>query len=301
MNQGVSRTLKLMGAMVLGLAVPAAHELHFLIRYAIMAMLWFAFLDIRPTGFRRQHLFLLAANWAVGLLAWSLLAPFNRELALAALLIGLTPTATASPVVTGMLGGRVEFVAGSVLLTNVCAGILFPLILPFFLGSQVAIPFTPFLRQTVVVILLPLVAAQCLRVASPKGTQAVLRYRAISFYLWMGALFLITSNASHFLLGQWHTGGAAHLGLLGQIGFTAIVICIVNFTFGWKLGGGSGLSREMSQSLGQKNTMLTIWIALMYANPLVALGPTFYVLCHNSYNAWQLARCPVAKEDEVEV
>ncbi len=288
-----------MGAMGLGLAVPAAHELHFIIRYAIMAMLWFAFLDIRPTGFRRQHLFLLAANWAVGLAAWSLLAPFNRQLALAALLIGLTPTATASPVVTGMLGGRVDFVAGSVLLTNVCAGCLFPLVLPFFLGSDVAIPVAPFLRQTVIVILIPLGAAQCLRVASPKWTQAILRYRAVSFYLWMGALFLITSNASHFLLSQWLTGeGAAHLGLLAQIGLTAAVLCIVNFTLGWKLGGSGGMAREVSQSLGQKNTMLTIWIALMYANPLVALGPTFYVLCHNSYNAWQLARCPARGMEE---
>ncbi|MDD5351020.1 MAG: hypothetical protein PHQ12_12480, partial [Chthoniobacteraceae bacterium] len=114
----------------------------------------------------------------------------------------------------------------------------------------------------------------------------------ISFYLCMGALFLITSNASYFLLSQWHAEGGAHLRLLGQLGLTAAVICAVNFALGWKLGGSGGMSREVSQSLGQKNTMLTIWIALMYANPLVALGPTFYVLCHNSYNAWQLARCP---------
>lgn len=293
MNQGISRTLKLLGAMGLGLAIPAAHEFQFLIRYAIMAMLWLAFLDIRPAGFRRQHFFLLAANWAIGLTAWALIVPFNRELALAALLIGLTPTATASPVVTGMLGGRVEFVAGAVLLTNVSAGCLFPLVLPHFLGTEVQIPFAPFLRQTAIVVLLPLLAAQLFRVAAPGAARVVLRYRSLSFYLWMGALFLITSNASHFLLTQWHAEGTAHFRLLGQLALTAAAICAINFALGWKLGGSGGVSREVSQSLGQKNTMLTIWIALLYANPLVALGPTFYVLCHNSYNAWQLARGPV--------
>ncbi|MEK7414548.1 MAG: hypothetical protein AAB263_14635, partial [Planctomycetota bacterium] len=47
--------------------------------------------------------------------------------------------------------------------------------------------------------------------------------------------------------------------------------------------------REASQSLGQKNTTLTIWMAATFANPIVALAPTFYVLWHNLVNAAQLA------------
>jgi hypothetical protein len=48
------------------------------------------------------------------------------------------------------------------------------------------------------------------------------------------------------------------------------------------------LSREASQSLGQKNTTFTIYLALTFANPLVALGPTCYVLWHSLWNSWQL-------------
>lgn len=290
MNQSLLRTVKLMGAMILGLAIPAAHTLHFFIPYAIMAMLWIAFLDIRPVGFRREHLVLLGLNWAIGLAAWSALMPFNRQLAFAALLIGLTPTATASPVVTGMLGGRVEFVAGSVLLTNVAAGLLFPLVLPLLLGSNLAIETAPFLKQTVCIVLGPLLVAQAMRVGAPGLTRAVLRYRQVSFYLWVGVLFLVTSHAGHFLRSQWHQGG--NPAQLVQLALLAAVLCAVNFSLGWKLGGGPGISRELSQSLGQKNTILTIWIALTYVSPMVALGPTFYILCHNSYNAWQLARAP---------
>ena len=52
--------------------------------------------------------------------------------------------------------------------------------------------------------------------------------------------------------------------------------------------GGREFPREASQSLGQKNTSFTIYLALTYANPLVALGPTCYVLWHNLWNSWQL-------------
>ena len=287
MNQSVLRAVKLLGAMVLGLAVPAAHEFRFLIPYAIVATLWFAFLDIRPVGFRWEHLLVLSLNWAIGLAAWGALMPFNRQLAFTALLIGLTPTATASPVIIGMLGGSVEFVAGSVFLTNVVAGLLFPVVLPLLLGSNLSIETAPFLKQTVCIILGPLIAAQALRVAAPALTKTFLRYRRVSFYIWLAVLFLVTSNAGYFLRGQWRHGGS--FWQLTQIGLVAGVLCAINFGLGWKFGG-RGIPREVSQSLGQKNTLLSIWIAMTYVNPMVALGPTFYILCHNTYNAWQLAR-----------
>jgi len=297
MNQSLLRTVKLLGAMILGLAFPAAHVFQFLVPYAIMAMLWIAFLDIRPIGFRREHLLVLALNWGVGIAAWSVLMPFDRQLAFAALLIGLTPTATAAPVVTGMLGGRVDFVAGSVLVTNVTAGLLFPVVLPWLLGSDLTIQTAPFLKQTVCIILGPLVVAQALRAAAPVWTQAILRFRHVSFYLWLAVLFLVSANASEFLRNQWQHG--MHLGQVGQIALVAVILCAINFWVGLK-AGGKGIPREVSQSLGQKNTLLTIWIAMTYVNPMVALGPTFYILCHNSYNAWQLARHPVRCDGEVD-
>ena len=52
--------------------------------------------------------------------------------------------------------------------------------------------------------------------------------------------------------------------------------------------GGKSFAQEASQSLGQKNTTFTIYLALTYANPLVAFGPTSYVLWHNLWIAWQL-------------
>ena len=64
-------------------------------------------------------------------------------------------------------------------------------------------------------------------------------------------------------------------------------ICALNFLLGAWIGGKE-FRREASQALGQKNTTFTIYLAMVYANPLVALGPTFYVLWHNLWNSFQL-------------
>ena len=58
--------------------------------------------------------------------------------------------------------------------------------------------------------------------------------------------------------------------------------------------------RESSQSLGQKNTTLTIYLALVYAGPLAAMGVISYVLWHNSYNALQLFRVDQRKRKKEE-
>ena len=42
------------------------------------------------------------------------------------------------------------------------------------------------------------------------------------------------------------------------------------------------------QALGQKNTVLAIWMAVTYLNPLSSVGPGSYVVWQNIINSWQL-------------
>ena len=42
-------------------------------------------------------------------------------------------------------------------------------------------------------------------------------------------------------------------------------------------------------------TTLSMYLALTYASPIAALGPTFYLLWHNLWNAWQLYRASERK------
>jgi BASS family bile acid:Na+ symporter len=96
-------------------------------------------------------------------------------------------------------------------------------------------------------------------------------------------MFLITANASRFLRDHAET---PHL-VLAQLAGISLLICVANFALGRWIGGKE-FGREASQSLGQKNTAFTIYLALAYASPVVALGPTCYVIWHNLWNSWQL-------------
>ena len=124
-----------------------------------------------------------------------------------------------------------------------------------------------------------------IRLFCKKATELPKKLKNFSFFLWVGAIFLIIANASAFLHGQSHLPKTVLL----EIAAISLAICAFNFWFGQFLGGKK-FRRESSQVLGQKNTTLTIYLALANANPLVALGPTFYVLWHNGWNTWQLHR-----------
>ena len=74
---------------------------------------------------------------------------------------------------------------------------------------------------------------------------------------------------------------------LVYIGISAVILCFLSFFLGGKLSRKK-YARESSQILGQKNTSFTMFLALQFANPLVAIGPIFYIVCHNTWNAIQM-------------
>ena len=111
-----------------------------------------------------------------------------------------------------------------------------------------------------------------------------MRLRNVSFGMWVVSMFLISANASDFL--RQHTE-APHR-LVAGIAAMSLLVCAASFALG-RVIGGREFGREASQALGQKNTTFTIYLALTYASPVVALGPTFYVVWHNLWNSWQLA------------
>ncbi|MDR0901412.1 MAG: hypothetical protein LBM92_01415, partial [Opitutaceae bacterium] len=134
-------------------------------------------------------------------------------------------------------------------------------------------------------VFMPMAAAFVTRRIFPAAQALPARLGNASFGTWILALFLITANASWFLRNEsTATGGA-----LARIALVTAVVCAINFTLG-RLIGGREFAREAGQSLGQKNTNFTIYLAMTYASPLVALGPTCYVICHNLWNSWQLHR-----------
>lgn len=281
------KVLGLLLMMVLGILLPQVSRFSFLIQYLLMAMLFFAFLDIEihPRSFHTGVVWLVLANILVAFAAYLLLRPLDISLAVTAFITGIAPTATAAPVIIGFLKGQVEYVVGAVLVGNITMSLLLPVVLPFVVGDVVEISVWQVLRPVLVTMFVPLILARLSHLLPHQAQAVIRRGRDFSFTFWLLALLISSAKASDFLRSDVSASASVVL----PIALLSLLLCVVNFSLGALLGG-ERFRQEASQSLGQKNNAFVIWVALTFISPLVALGPTFYILYHNLYNSWQIYR-----------
>lgn len=272
-------------AFAAGYLVPQAASYTFLIRYFLMIMLFIIFLQVKVQGMRprKNHWRILTANIAIGIIAWLLaLLTGSRDLAHAAFFTGITPTASAAPVIMRFLGGDVEFMVTSFLTTNIGVSLSLTGLIPLVTGNFTLKFLGNVAWNLFFLIGIPMTAAFIVRKIYPKGKELAPKLANFSFLLWLSMLFLTASSASAYI----RSSSVSPLILL-EIAALSAVICAVNFTLGYFFAGKQ-FPRETSQSLGQKNTMFTLSLAMTFSGPLAALGPTFYVLWHNLWNAAQM-------------
>jgi BASS family bile acid:Na+ symporter len=101
-------------------------------------------------------------------------------------------------------------------------------------------------------------------------------------------VFVILAKASYDIremgfMDLWNSGK------LPMMAGESLLLCILLFALGW-FCERNRRPIEGSQSMGQKNTTLVIWIATLYAGPVVALAPTCYVIWQNLVLSWMSAR-----------
>ncbi len=275
----------LLVTMAVGALFPQVHTFSFLVQYLLMVMLFLAFLDIefKPETFQKSVIWVLIANVGVAFVSYMVLESFDMLLALTAFMTAIAPTAIAAPVIIGFIQGKIEYVVTAVLFTNISSAIVIPLTLPLLLGADVQISVWEVLQPVLVVMFVPLILARLVS-HLPAGTQKFIRKgKQLSFPIWLVNLFIITANASNFLRNE----NSDSVSTLIVIALISLALCIINFGVGAILGGRQNW-QEASQSLGQKNLSFVIWIALTFINPLVAMGPTFYILYHHLYNSWSI-------------
>ena len=269
------------------LAVLNAEPFNF-VRIALMIIFFMSCLQIRMADLpiRRYHWYLLLSNLAMGLVPYFLLKlflPQNPVLAEVAFFVGITPTATAAPVVIAFLHGRIGFALTGFTITNVFISLALLFLLPMVTGD-VSFDFIYQVGKTIaLVIAVPFAAAALVKILYPQAAMWPKHCKTFSFSLWSFTLMVIAAIAHrHFI----ENPDESKLQILG-VAVVSLVLCIGNFYFG-KYLSPKRFRRETSQLLGQKNTTFTMYLALTYAGPLVAMGPIFYVLWHNTWNAYQM-------------
>ena len=255
----------------------------------IMLLLTFSVMSFHDLRLRGLHLCLLAAQLGGSLLAYLLIAPFNVLVAQGALICVLAPTATAAAVITGMLGGDLVFTASFIFLSNIGVAVAAPIIFSS-LGTQGDLPFWTscfgIFRQVMPILVFPLLCAWSIRRFLPKAHAWLVSKTVYSFYLWGVSLTIVTGNTVNFILHQDAPDYRNELYLM----VAALLVCAIQFFLGKMLGTLFHDRISGGQALGQKNTVLAIWMALMYTNPLTSIAPASYVLWQNLFNSWQLWR-----------
>lgn len=281
------RTLFIFLAIGAGIVLPYGADLAFLIRYAVMAMLFFAFLEmpVYRGMVRLSHLWVLVANVGMALLCYSLARPFGDTLAATGFVLGILPTAAAAPVITAFLGQRVAYVAFAVLIGNGAIAAILPFLLPYFLATPDEIGVSTILFPVLMLVFIPLLLAFAIRSYTPGLKRLLLRIKALAMLLFLFNIYVAMCRATRFV----QTEMEGPLSELAVIGGLTVLICAANFGLGYLLDQ-KGYSNESSMALGRKNTMFGVWIALDFLNPIVALGPLAYIFCQNSWLAILMAR-----------
>lgn len=286
--QNFFRSYGLFVSITIGCLSPFLHEIsEQYFAYFLMPMLFFVFVRIHAPlrDLHWSHALLLAWNFGFPCVTfWVLKAlGFSTDLAMAAFLAAITPTGTAAPVVMTFLEGKMEYVVLAFLLTTLGFTFVIPFLFPLFYGTATPGLSLMILKKVSGVVLLPMILAIVCRWLYPRSQEWGYRAQSVSFLLWQCLIILICAQMAHSV---WENSQVLYA--IPQVFLVSLLICVLNFAAGFFLGG-SRFRHECSQSLGQKNCSLTILVAILYANPAVALGPSLYILCHNSWNAMQIA------------
>ena len=252
----------------------------------IFLMLFVTFCRVKPKQMKPSmlHVWLLLFQTAVCIGVYLALLPLNAIVAQGAMICVLAPVAMAAVVIGGMLGANVATMATYSLLCNMAVALLAPVILTF--TGTGACSFTQILARIAPLLVMPFAAAQFCRFVFPKAAQWVGDHSQISFYMWLASLLVIIGRTTAFIIDLHDASLSTELWLA----FAALVICLVQFKVGRMLGRRYGDPAAGGQSLGQKNTVLAVWMAQSFLNPISSIAPTAYIVWQNFVNSWQIYR-----------
>ncbi|MBB4037902.1 BASS family bile acid:Na+ symporter [Dysgonomonas hofstadii] len=263
----------------------------FLTPYLIVAMLFITYCNIslKDIKFSRLHMWLILIQITGSILVYLLLLPINPVIAQGAMICVLAPTATSAPVITGMLGGNVASLTAYSLLCNMAIIVFAPLAFSF-TGEVDASSFLHSLwivfQKVFALLFFPFFGALLLQKLLPRVHNEIKKAKSISFYLWSVALVIVTGKTIKFVLDQENPDSIVEI----SIAVLALIICVSQFITGRRLGRMYNDTVAGGQGLGQKNTVLAIWMAQTYLNPISSIGPGAYVLWQNIVNSYQVWR-----------
>ncbi len=265
----------------------------------IFSMLFLTFCKVNPKKLRLcpWHGFLLLFQVGIfaALAALLVLMPHSgmRVVIEGVMICIICPTATAGAVITKKLGGNAAHLTTYTILINLAVALVVPALVPYVHPSPGVTMWTSsllILGKVFPLLLMPLLAAILVRYLAPRLHFILSHYQELAFYLWAVALALATAVTVRSIMHS-EESLATELWLV----VASLVCCLLQFYVGRRVGARYDDKISAGQSLGQKNTVLAIWMGFTFFTPITAVVGGFYSIWHNLVNSWQLYESKKAK------
>lgn len=262
----------------------------FLMPYFLFVMLLLSFSrvsmrELKPT---KLHFILLAIEVLGALGAYYALSGYNKILAESVMMIILCPTATAAVIITTKLGGSAASITTYTLMANITVAVVIPIFFPIIEPGHGMTFFDGFFtisKRVFPLLVCPMILAELLRHFWKKAHSFLEKNSALSFYMWAVTLTTLVGIMVKTVI---ETPENYHIDILMAV--AAMIICIILFVSGKKIGSHFNDRISAGQAIGQKNTTFSIWAAQTYLDPLSSVCSGFYIIWQNLFNSWQLQK-----------
>ena len=250
----------------------------------IFTMLFFTYcrVDITKMRVTMMHFWLFAAQIVGSIALYTVCQPLGQTIAQGAMICALAPIAMAAVVIGGMLGANIENMTTYSLLCNIATAFVAPFLLSWVGNGECTL--LQILQKVSPLLVAPFVAGQACRLLLPKVAGWVADHSRLSFYIWLVSLSIVVGRTTAFVIDHIVTQARTEIILAAVAG----VICVAQFALGRKIGAKYGDTVAGGQSLGQKNTILAVWMAQSFLNPLSCVAPTAYIVWQNIVNSYQI-------------
>lgn len=252
----------------------------------IAAMLFITFcrIEIRDMRLSIIHLWMLLIQFLGSIVVYYVVTfLLGDTVGQGAMICVLAPIAMAAVVIGGMLGANVTTMVTYSLLCNLVTAIVAPFILHAFGNGTCT--FLGIIGRVAPTLIAPFVVAQVLRFVWRRAADWVAARSSFSFYLWLISLVLVMGRTTAFIIDT-----DADIIVEVELALVAMVLCLVQFKVGHMLGHALGDVVAGGQSVGQKNTILAIWMTLNFLDPIASIAPTAYIVWQNFVNSYQIYR-----------
>lgn len=259
----------------------------------LFALLYVTFckIEIKEMKPKAWHFVLQLIRTSLALLMVIAICLFGKNYEAKVILEGaficfICPTAAAVAVVTEKLGGSIGSLTTYTVIANIFTMIIIPSLFPMVeKGADVSFLYMSMMvfRNVTTVLVVPLLLALLSRKFLPRFVDKVKSVKDLGFYMWCFNLTILMGetvrNILHATVSGW---------ILALLLIVPLAVCLVQFAIGKAVGRHWDASISAGQALGQKNTIVGIWLTLTFLNPLAAVAPGAYVVWQNLVNGWQL-------------